>query len=83
VNNVRDKLIIIGVIIIALGDMALMAFRGFQGETIIRDVLLLLGTAFKGIPSPRSSAMTEVGSPPDPVLPPRQSSSKEPGAPHA
>jgi hypothetical protein len=48
VNNVRDKLVIIAVTLIALGDMLLMAFKGFDGASIIRDVLLLLGTAYKG-----------------------------------
>jgi hypothetical protein len=51
-TNVRDKMIIIAVTMIALGDMALMAFRGFDGTTIIRDVILLFGTAFGGRPTP-------------------------------
>jgi hypothetical protein len=58
VTNVRDKLIIIAVTLIALGDMALMAFRGFDGVTVIRDCLLLLGCIYKGTPTPPASSTT-------------------------
>lgn len=72
-TNVRDKLIIVGVIFIAIGDMALMAFKGFQGETIIRDVLLLLGTAFNGRQT-SGSPVTDAALPPGSSVNPHQAS---------
>jgi hypothetical protein len=57
-TNVRDKLIIISVLLIAMGDMLLMAFRGFDGATVIRDCLLLLASIYKGNPAPSETSTT-------------------------